>query len=780
MAIDLSGGLNDEMPPRLFWLQDSVLSGYLAIPVLGMQLGEPGWRPAWYGKEKAMKMLGKAGPANGIGMGVVLLLCVVRTPSHADELLLVPPELRPTNGLFYSFQNPDHPPLPQNIFPELPLYWVEDDSFLIDDEAVDYEFLQSLWTPGFSSSSGSRSLMGLSSSDCGELTVPVLSVSSNMIWTFSVTNVPSGTEVDVFGSYGLGGPSQRYWYCLGRATNGQVITVTNLACWEGYFMAGCTNDTDGDGLTDAYELLVTKTSPDTNHSVNALYTDAEMENVLVNDLRKDCGTEQNTQFETTCVISGTNIIVAWVDSNKGVYGLGGDSGHNLDCYTPQLVAYAVSKDGGHTFVDMGEPPLSLQSNSTNINDNGDAGDPVLAVDRDSGAVYLVGTSVRNDGHHGIPVWKSTDGGVTFGEATNVLDEIEHTDKPWVAVDDWPGTGQDDVYVISSHGSLTTASNTLTGFWLTVSTNVAMNDWSDAFLIRQASGQGMVPVIGPDHVAYTFWLENESGPGWLIKMCPVSNRGATTGAVYEVYDLATTGFPNGDLKLKRSNTAASDDTFKVPTLPAPAVNPARTGHLYVAFADVGTNANDRADVFLSSSTDSGVTWTNQRVNMDSTTNDQWMPVLAVKPDGEQLFMAWYDRRRDTNNGWIEVYGCFGAIETDGSITLTSSNEFKISTSSFPMVFVGTRYVGEPIYAGAGYYDPVYPPGGVNLHWWYPEWPTNASAITAPTYIHHVGEYNGAYASEQHVLLTWTDYRLPAVGSLVSREQSDVRFIRLAWP
>ncbi len=33
----------------------------------------------------------------------------------------------------------------------------------------------------------------------------------------------------------------------------------------------------------------------------------------------------------------------------------------------------------------------------------------------------------------------------------------------------------------------------------------------------------------------------------------------------------------------------------------------------------------------------------------------MPVLAVKPDGTQLFMAWYDRRNDANNSLIEVYG-----------------------------------------------------------------------------------------------------------------------------
>jgi len=44
-----------------------------------------------------------------------------------------------------------------------------------------------------------------------------------------------------------------------------------------------------------------------------------------------------------------------------------------------------------------------------------------------------------------------------------------------------------------------------------------------------------------------------------------------------------------------------------------------------------------------------------VNVALTRLDQWMPVLAVKPDGTQLFMAWYDRRNDTNNSLIDVYG-----------------------------------------------------------------------------------------------------------------------------
>jgi hypothetical protein len=238
---------------------------------------------------------------------------------------------------------------------------------------------------------------------------------------------------------------------------------------------------------------------------------------------------------------------------------------------------------------------------------------------------------------------------------------------------------------------------------------------------------------------------------------------------------------GNLALKRSNTATNTDTFRVFPFPVPAANPVKTNHLYVAYADKGTNANDKADVFFVSSTNGGTNWTNpQRVNLDTTTNDQWMPVLAVKPDGTQLFMAWYDRRSDTNNSLMDFYGRFGTIATNGSVSFGS--EFKISTTNFPPVFAGTLTSN----TNQGHYDPVYPPGGVNLHWWYPEWPEPQPPPldflnkTANSYRGHVGEYNGIATKGELIYLTWTDYRLPSVATLYPRNQSDVRFTRLTWP
>jgi hypothetical protein len=125
----------------------------------------------------------------------------------------------------------------------------------------------------------------------------------------------------------------------------------------------------------------------------------------------------------------------------------------------------------------------------------------------------------------------------------------------------------------------------------------------------------------------------------------------------------------------------------------------------------------ASSFFVPSTHAGANWTTSalRVNTDSTANDQWMPAIAVRPDGNQLFIGWLDRRNDTNNSLIDVYGRWGTIATNGIVSFPAS-EFRITTQSFPPAFSGrdTNNIVE------GHYDPVWAPGGVNLHCSYTNW------------------------------------------------------------
>jgi hypothetical protein len=289
-------------------------------------------------------------------------------------------------------------------------------------------------------------------------------------------------------------------------------------------------------------------------------------------------------------------------------------------------------------------------------------------------------------------------------------------------------------------------------------------------------QSPIPVIGPDHVVYTFWFEGDGvlpGTNWL-KMRKVENRGATLGDIQTIRQLVTTNVTYGNLELLRSNTSTNDDTFRAFPFPVPAANPAKTNHLYLAYADRGTNSGDKADVFFLCSTNGGANWTEPVQASTQWTNDQWMPVLAVKPDGTQLFLAWYDRRNDTNNSLIDLYGRFASLAANGEVNF-STNDFRITATNFAPVFAGTLTSN----TNNGHYDPVYPPWQVNLHWWYPEWPAPPGNLTAPNARDHVGEYNGAWGDGQYVFLTWTDYRIPAADTLYARNQSDIRLVRIPW-
>jgi hypothetical protein len=544
-------------------------------------------------------------------------------------------------------------------------------------------------------------------------------------------------------------------------------------------------DPDGDGLTNLQEY---------QGGFNPTHKD---ENLLVNDPAQDNGSEQNSQFESTIAVFNDRVIVAFVDSNQfpgpepragGVYGLGSSS--LLPDRTPRFVGYSVLHPGNTVFTDIGKPPLSTLNTPSDPTDDGDAGDPVLAVDKTSGIVYMVGTSPRNAGHKGIPLWKSTDGGVNFGNPITVRPDITNTDKPWITVDNASGTGQHDVYV-----TFTELSNP-SKLWLAVSTDGSGANWNTLQLVQTAPANGSVqssiPVIGANHVAYLFWLETEnlSGANYLnsLKMRSVSDRGSTLGPIRQIRQLVTTDGTSGNFQLRRSNSSTDPaDTFRAFPFPVPAVNPTsgKANHLYLAYADKAQDPdpNDRADVFFLRSTDGGATWDNGNFTSSpfrlSTvpTNDQWMPVLAVKPDGTKLFVAWYDRRNDPNNSLMDLYGRWADISPNGTVVF--GTEFRITTVNFPPVFAGTL----PANKIQGHYDPVYPPEFVNLHWWYPEWPQPGGfppAQTTGSWAEHVGEYNGVWAEQSNVYLTWTDYRLLAVGTAFARNQSDIRFLRLAWP
>jgi len=107
---------------------------------------------------------------------------------------------------------------------------------------------------------------------------PCLGYDTNVVWIthLTATNSPGGTLTVTFGIEGgtngifydvfansvlSFGPNGTPWSWMGQGQTCQMYQLTNLPNTTCFLILGTPQDTDGDGLTDAYELLVSKSNP---------------------------------------------------------------------------------------------------------------------------------------------------------------------------------------------------------------------------------------------------------------------------------------------------------------------------------------------------------------------------------------------------------------------------------------------------------------------------------------------------------------------------------------
>ena len=187
-----------------------------------------------------------------------------------------------------------------------------------------------------------------------------------------------------------------------------------------------------------------------------------------------------TQSETTLVASGNTVVVGFNDS-------GSANGAN------QFTGFAYSSDGGATFTDGGTLPANPQ---------GDAGDPVMARDNATGRIYFA--TLQKIGS-GIDVFRSDDGGVTWSApaqgAPGKTDGLQ--DKDWISVDNFAGPGQGNVYVVARDFG------TGNGIYLFRSTDGGVTFGPSGGTLITTGNQGAFVAVGPNHEVYVFWYAADS-------------------------------------------------------------------------------------------------------------------------------------------------------------------------------------------------------------------------------------------------------------------------------
>jgi hypothetical protein len=547
------------------------------------------------------------------------------------------------------------------------------------------------------------------------------------------------------------------------ATTNNVPVDTDNDCLPDYV-----EDANGNGIVDTGEFSWTNSVTYATNGLNDCQVWELRSNVQVNDPAQDSGSNTNTQFETTLLAFGNTVICAWVDSNLGVTGFGNKDFSGSCEWSPPLgsvsrfIGWAVSKDGGISFSDKGVPPMFTNILGATTNLLGDAGDPVLGRDTNTGIVYLLGNSPRPSTYYPdtntaltvfAPLWRSTNNGESFLPPINVfptvrtMNESDSLDKPAMVVDNYPGTGQGDIYVAVNWDR---PNRLLINRAAQGGTN-----WNGTTNLVGTSASRPAFAIRPNHEACLLWVEGNG-----IAFAKSVDRGASFTNTMNITSFVQSGL---SFDLSRYSNAAPKDHFEAHIIPSMVANPVN-GDLYVVYHDRETNTLN-PNVYLLQSTNGGTNWSGRiKVNSDFTTNDHWQPAITVKPDGTQLFVGWYDRRGDTaSNSWIQIYGCFASTPVG---TNSFTNNFLISTAQFPSVFSGTN-------TNANTFDHVYPPIYPLDH---PEY----CGTFDGNYSHHMGDYDTAFSDSRFAYVSWMDGRNTSTNGAVIRHQADIRSIKVSWP
>jgi len=109
-----------------------------------------------------------------------------------------------------------------------------------------------------------------------------------------------------------------------------------------------------------------------------------------------------------------------------------------------------------------------------------------------------------------------------------------------------------------------------------------------------------------------------------------------------------------------------------------------GNIYICWADQ-RNGLSNTDVFMSSSSDGGITWNTIRVNNDLTTSHQFMPWLCIDQSTGFIYVVYYDR----SNYADQTTDVYLSWSTNGGTSFSST---KITALSFFPPNMHGDYIG----------------------------------------------------------------------------------------
>lgn len=323
--------------------------------------------------------------------------------------------------------------------------------------------------------------------------------------------------------------------------------------------------------------------------------------------------EPDTQVEPDVAIDPANpavITAVFQQGRNGPFGASADPG------------YATSQDGGRTWADGNLPQLTtVVGGPFQL-----ASDPAVAFGPDGSDYVQTIPLDETDARSAVAVQRSTDGGLSFGPPSLVVDDNNpdvFNDKNWIAVDSFrrsPHFGR--IYSVWSR-FITTGSGP--GAVTHSPGAVSFSDdhgatWSPVRYTTPATAdtEGLIPLISPDGsvtVVYDRFVANPASP--------------SQGSDYETAQTSHDGGLTWSAPVTIGQFLGSEvPGMRTGELPAAAIDPA-TGHLFVVWQDTRFSPSGLNDIVLATSADGGRTWSQPRVvNPKVAGLDRFTPAVAA--------------------------------------------------------------------------------------------------------------------------------------------------------
>lgn len=418
-------------------------------------------------------------------------------------------------------------------------------------------------------------------------------------------------------------------------------------CVFGANAAAQTNSSDKPTWWNKYETLVRNGATDKSGSGGSMTAGANV------DVSNECGPQSETYISLNP--SAPSVL----------------AGGSNEIYRLPMRGY-YSRDGGSTWGGVDLPlPQAIGTNGVRF-----GSDPTLAFDSSGNLYYgyIVVFFSAGNGINGteMAVAKSTDGGKTYTKVNFFGFEggqNHFNDKPMITADTNPASSfRGRVYL-----AWDAAAGGSTGGGVRVA---ASADQGDSFTISRADDPqgpgraiGAVPFTGPDGDLYVAWNDYSAN---TIAFNRSQDGGSTWGQQRTIaqkrlaFDIAVAAeFNRGALVY--------------PSCDADRSNGVHRGRLYCSWMDLAPSG--ATDIYLSYSDDKGVKWSTPKPVTDQFPTlvdrfNHWMSVDSVTGD---VNISFYDTRNDTT-GSRYMTDIYLSQSTDGGVTFASPNTRVSSVSS----------------------------------------------------------------------------------------------------